>query len=142
MSMFDGLNTAAAQQAYAIANTPYSFLRRIQSDPVITELKRKAEPAALLAALRDTLSKEPKHLSEIVQPYLLLVALSTDLAALKEAADLPAPYCRWYRHIAPVLVQGFKATTRIILPGEIQTVTSTEFRTSTPTTTQTLVISK
>ena len=95
-----------AEQAFAVANTPLFLLRKLRSDPAVLEIARVAQPKAILSALKKSLRRKPKTLSDAVSPYVYLVALSMtrDLGWMEEAARTRCSLCRLvlvYRESGP-----------------------------------------
>ncbi len=135
------IRTPLAEKAFAVANTPLFLLRKLRSDPAVLEISQTVPPGTIFAALKDSLRRSPKTLSDAVQPYVYLVALSLtrDLQGLKEAAQLEAPYADWFAYIAKVLVDTYQPTVleTIQVPNTVISFGTTS-KSSAPTAQQTI----
>ena len=101
-----------AEQAFAVANTPLFLLRKLRSDPAVLEIARVAQPKAILSALKKSLRRKPKTLSDAVRPYVYLVALSMtrDLMRMEEAARLASRHSDWFSYIAKLVLDTLQPT--------------------------------
>jgi hypothetical protein len=106
------IDTQTAERALAVANTPLFLLRKLRADPTVAELRQNYSAAEILSALKRSLKKTPKTLSEAVTPYLYLVALSglPDVRFLREAETFAAPNTEWYSYLARLLVETYRPT--------------------------------
>jgi hypothetical protein len=116
-------NLTTAEQTYAVSNVPLFLLRRLQADAAPRTVAASWTADEILDALQRALREKPQTLSDTVWPYVLLVALEQkrDLAKLKSAASLAAPYHDWFSYLAAVLVQTFTPSmlTPFKIPGQI-----------------------
>jgi hypothetical protein len=112
--MSAGLDLADAEMALAVANTPLFLLRKLRSDSSVQSISRAKSVAEILDALIFQLKRQPENLTQEVEPYVYLVALSMkrDLPSLKQAANMDAPHTKWFRYLAEVLVDEYKPTLR------------------------------
>lgn len=132
------IDLAAAEKAFAVANTPLFLLHKLRADPATQALGRSSVPSAvILRALKRHLQRKPRSLRDAVKPYVYLVALSfrPDSSILERAAQMPTLYFDWYHYLASALVQGFKPTSvrSLYVPGGIM-APDLSTKTETPTT--------
>jgi hypothetical protein len=95
-----------AERYFAAANTPSFLVRKLRSDSSVRSLQARYGSSAILTELKRILKKNPKTLSELVRPYVYLVALSFDfdISGLAEAAKLTTSRFSWYQEIAQGLL--------------------------------------
>lgn len=118
------VDLARAEAIYAVSNVPLFLLRKLLADAAPREISSSLSAAEILDELRTSVQTKPRTLRQAVEPYVLLVALSQkrDLAALREATAINAPYHDWLAYLSSALEQTFTptTTTSLILPGEIR----------------------
>jgi len=106
-----------AAKTYAIANTPYFLVRKLQADQSVRAITDTYSGPEILDALRLAVAKEPSSASEAVRPYALLTALwfKPDMTHLREASQISAPAWSWFSHIASVLIETFSPVQRQLI---------------------------
>lgn len=109
------INLSGAEAAFAVANTPSYLLRKLRADPAIHEAARKYSFHELLRALKLSINKEPKTLSDLVRPYVYLVALygAGHENTLEKAKSMSAPCYKWFSQIANTLSVEYVPTTQV-----------------------------
>jgi len=77
-------------QAYAVANTPLFFVRKLREDSAISEYGRHKSGNDILSDLRDALARAPSGVEDYVRPYAYLMALTLkhDAEYLKQIPEL------------------------------------------------------
>jgi hypothetical protein len=75
-------------------------------------ISKRAPGELIVRTLRQSLPRKPRALRAAVWPYVALVALSKkpNVAFLREAARLPAPFHPWYQFLAQVLLRDYQPT--------------------------------
>jgi hypothetical protein len=107
----DEINLAQACRTFAVANTPLFLLRKLRSDPAISEIARRFSADEILDAIRDAVERDPAELLHAVRPYAYVVALSKKPQdkELREASRISAPKWGWFSFIASVLIDSFSS---------------------------------
>jgi len=112
-----------ASRSYGVANTPPFLVRKLQADPVVRAISEKCSPLEILDAIRSTVSAEAESPLEAVRPYAFLTALwfKPEIEHLQEAAKIDAPTCRWFVHVASILLETFSPVQGGIIevPGQL-----------------------
>jgi hypothetical protein len=123
-----------AEAIYAVSNVPLFLLRKLKADAAPREISSLLSAAEILDELRTSVRIKPQTLRQAAEPYVLLVALSQkrDLAALKEATAINAPYHDWFAYLSSVVEQTFTPSTMtsLIMPGEIRAALPTNTSTA------------
>jgi hypothetical protein len=123
MSMPPDFNLDSAEAAYAVANTPLYLLRKLQGDPVSQSLKERMTADDILTAFRAAATTEPQTLRDLVLPYVYLAALSLqqELGALRKSTEVvPRPEYKWLDYIRRVLIENYRPTSRVVVPGPVE----------------------
>jgi len=98
-----------ASRAYAVANTPFFLLRKLQSDPSARAICEACPGHEIVEELRSLVAAEPLDAIEAVRPYVYLVSLwfKPEIDHLQEAAKLEASIHIWYSYLAEVLLETY-----------------------------------
>ena len=84
------IDTSESELSYALVDTPIDLWKRLKADTAIARYARNAEVDVLIAAIIDSLVREPTTLREAVMPFVLISVLSmkNDGNALKSIGSL------------------------------------------------------
>jgi len=111
--------------AYAVANTPLFFLRKLKEDQAPSELARKYTSEEIFNALKESLVADIQSRTDYASPYVFLMALAKkdDLNLLRSVENLPGvERFDWFQYIWRVLVETFspKLITTFDAPKEVR----------------------
>lgn len=116
-----------AETALAVANTPEFLERKLRSDPAVKDLLLRYGGEELRRKLSAVLRRKPKNLSEAVQPYAFLVAMSfdADKRPLLSAMQLKSKYHDWYGDFVRILKRNVASNSFVSVPPAVHPVRMT-----------------
>jgi hypothetical protein len=98
----DDVPLPESASVFAIANTPFFLLRQLQGG---------SEARQLAAALSRAAAGAATTLEQAVRPYVYLVALSTDISALRAATTINLTYQDdWFVVARQALIDSYRST--------------------------------
>ena len=115
MSKEQQLDFSDAEFVLAAANTPLFVLRKLRKDRLVITLAQTFEKEELFRRMRAALRAKLRSHTDVVRPYVYLVALSMkgDLSYLNRAQKIPAKKHKWFGYIANFLADEFVPTSQL-----------------------------
>ena len=128
-----------ASRVYAVANTPFFLLRKLQGDPSARAICDACPGREIVEELSSIVATEPLDAVEAVRPYVYLVSLwfKPEIDHLREAAKLESSIHIWYSYLAEVLLETYSPVQQQVIevPGALAAPTVSQ-ATDSPTTTR------
>lgn len=109
MTSPNDIDLEEAALTYSVANTPLYLVRKLRSDPAVSEIASRYSGEQILLALQESVVDDPLSPQQSVRPYAYLVALSfkSSLEDLRTASEIIAPHWDWYHYVAEYLIQNY-----------------------------------
>ncbi len=110
MKNLEKIDLKEAERIYIVSNTPLFLARRLKTLPIVENICESFDGMTITKALKKSIQRKPKTLSETVRPYVYLVALSLKLdpTYLSLTTTINAPNYRWFTYISNFLNETYR----------------------------------